>query len=445
MCEPHVCSASAAGRRQDPPGIIRFVNDFPYDPRGLPVSRAFLPYGRHAIDADDVAAVIGVFGHELLTTGPAVAAFERVFAERVGARHALACSSGTAALHLAVLALGLGPGDAAVVPTLTFLATANAVRFTGAEVVFADVDPRTGLIGAAHLAAALGRAAGSGLRVRAVLPVDLNGQPCDLPPLAALAREHRLTVIEDACHALGGSAVDAAGVLRPVGACAAADLACFSLHPVKVVTMGEGGVVTTNDDGLAGRVARMRIHGMTRDPAAFENAELAFDADGTPNPWYYEMAEVGYNYRVSDLNCALGTSQMARLGQFVARRRFLADLYDRLLAPLAPALRPVPRVVWGDSGWHLYVVQIDFAGLGISRARVMARLRQAGIGSQVHYLPVHLQPYYRRRYGEIDLPGARAYYDRVLSLPLFPAMTEEDVARVAAALAAIVGSGPAEG
>jgi dTDP-4-amino-4,6-dideoxygalactose transaminase len=215
-------------------------------------------------------------------------------------------------------------------------------------------------------------------------------------------------------------------------------MACFSFHPVKAIAMGEGGAVTTRDPALAARVRRLRNHGMVHDPEAFEDRAQGFDADGTPNPWYYEMPEPGFNYRASDIHCALGESQLGRLPVFLTRRRALAALYDEALAPLAPAVRPIPRGPSEHDGWHLYPVLIDFAALGRSRACVMRSLRDAGIGTQVHYLPVHRQPHYRRLYPDVRLPGADTYYARCLSLPLFPAMADDDVTRVAAALAKAV-------
>ncbi len=384
----------------------------------------FLPYGRHVVEDDDVAAVAEVLRGDWLTTGPAVATFERAFAARVGARHAVACANGTAALHLAALSLNLGPGDRVAVPTLTFLATANAARFVGADVAFCDVDPDTALMTAAHLASTLDGPHGSA--IRAVFPVHFAGQCVDMPALAAVARARGLAIVEDGCHALGASQGGSA-----VGACAFSDMTVFSLHPVKTVTAGEGGVVTTNDGGLAERLRRLRGHGIVRD--GFEVLDQAYGADGTANPWYYEMAELGFNYRLSDINCALATTQLARLDRFVARRAELVARYDAALAGLAPLVRPLARSA-GRPSWHLYVALVDFATAGISRARVMQALKAQGIGSQVHYLPVHRQPYYRRRYGLLGLPGADSYYARCLSLPLFPAMADADVDRVVEAL-----------
>ncbi len=399
---------------------------------GAPPPPPFLPYGRQAVDDDDVAAVAAVLRGDWLTTGPTVAAFEKAFAAKVGARFAVACSSGTAALHLAALALGLGPGNRVVVPTLTFLATANAARYVGADVLFADVAPDTGLMEAGHLRAAL--EGPSGDDVKAVFPVHLNGQCADPEAIAGLAAERRLKVVEDACHALGATYATGAGGTVPVGACRHADMAVFSLHAVKTITMGEGGVITTNDPGLEERLKRFRNHGTV--DRAFQNADLAFDGEGKPNPWYREMPELGYNYRASDIHCALGLSQLGKLDGFAAARRALAARYDRALAALAPTVRLVARTPGCSPVWHLYVVLIDFKAAGVPRATVMNRLRDRGIGTQVHYLPVHLQPYYAKRYSKHSLPGAAAYYERCLSLPLFARMEETDVDRVADALAA---------
>jgi len=399
-----------------------------------PKSELFIPYGRQCIEEDDVAAVTAVLKSDYLTTGPAVDAFERAFAVKAGAAHAVSCSSGTAALHLAAAALGLGPGDAVVVPTMTFLATANAARYVGAEVLFADVDPETGLLGADHVEAALERA--GTLRPRAVFPVHLNGHVADMAALGDLARKRGLGLVEDASHAAGATYV-ANGARVAVGGCAESTMTTFSFHPVKAITMGEGGAVTTNNNMIADNLRRRRNHGIEREPRNFADCAAAF-TDNIPNPWYYEMPQPGWNYRASDIACALGLSQLRKLDRFLERRRALATLYDKLLVPLGPAVRPVPRRESFESGWHLYAVLIDFEALGRDRARVMGGLRDQGIGTQVHYIPVHRQPYYKARYGELRLPGADAYYTRCLSLPLFPAMTDADVARVADGLSAVL-------
>jgi UDP-4-amino-4,6-dideoxy-N-acetyl-beta-L-altrosamine transaminase len=402
---------------------------------------AFLPYGRQCIDEDDVAAVADVLRSDFLTGGPAVAGFEQDFADKVGARHAVACANGTAALHLSMLALGIGPEDKVVVPTLTFLASANAARYVGANVVFADVDPATGLMGDTDLDRAIVAAKAAG--VRAVVPVHLNGQCTDLERLSKVAQFHGLRIVEDACHALGSSYRTASGNTFKVGSCRHSDLSVFSMHPVKAIAMGEGGVITTNDDGLNRRLRFFRSHGMVHDAASFTETEQAFADGGGANPWYYEMPEPGFNYRASDIHCALGRSQLRKLDRFIAARRELVAEYDRLLAPLAPLVRPIAREPLCDAAWHLYAVQIDFAEAGIARADLMRRLRERGIGTQVHYLPVHRQPYYRRIYGSLTLPGADRYYDRVLSLPLYPTLKAQDVRRVVGELETLLVKVPA--
>ncbi|QCO19980.1 UDP-4-amino-4,6-dideoxy-N-acetyl-beta-L-altrosamine transaminase (plasmid) [Azospirillum brasilense] len=409
---------------------------------GEPVSRPplpFLPYGRQDVDQADIDAVTAVLRGDWLTQGPTVEAFERALCERTGAAHAVSCANGTAALHLAALALGLGPGDAVVVPAVTFLATANAARYVGAEVAFADVDPDTGLMGPEQAEAAMERAARAGWRVRALAPVHFAGQTTDMAGLGALAARHGLAVIEDACHAIGSVDVTPDGRSLPVGSNSFGTLTAFSFHPVKTIAAGEGGAVTTNDADLAARLRRFRNHGMERDPAGFEDREAAFAADGTANPWYYEMAEPGFNHRLTDIHSALALSQLARLDRFVERRRHLMDLYAERLAPLAPLVRPAARVPWCRPAWHLCAVRIDFAAAGRTRAQVMADLRARSIGSQVHYIPVHRQPYWQKRCGRLSLPGADAHYARTLSLPLYPAMADSDVDRVVGALAETLG------
>lgn len=402
------------------------------------MTRGFLPYGRQWIDEADIAAVEQVLRGDWLTQGPSVGWFERAFAEKVGARHAIACANATAALHVSMMALDLGPDDAVLVPSVTFLATANAVRYVGAQVVFADTDPDTGLMRRQDAENAIARAEAMGWRVRALAPVHLAGQTADMAGLSALARERGLAIVEDAAHAVGTRLTGTDGAPVFVGACDRSDLACFSFHPVKTMATGEGGMVTTNDDALARRVRAAVSHGMTRDPAEYSDVAAATAADGTPNPWYYEMPEPGFNYRMTDIQAALGLSQLSKLDAFVRARQTLVDAYDAALAPLAPVLRPAGKMPGVQAGWHLYVALIDFAALGMDRAAFMAALRRDGVGSQVHYIPVHTQPYYRRLYGDLVLAGAQAWYDRCLSLPLFPAMSMADHDRVVAALTRII-------
>lgn len=384
---------------------------------------ALLPYGRQTIEDDDIAAVAEALRGDFLTTGPTVDAFEAAFREVVGAKHAVACANGTAALHLAMLALDVQPGEVVIAPTITFLATANCARYVGAEVVFADVDPESGLMTAETLAEALTRVGDR--KLRAVLPVHLRGDTADLPGLEALAREAGAVLVEDAPHALGSTLTFGNSVER-VGDCRHSAMATFSFHPVKTIATGEGGMVTTNDPRLAERLRRLRSHGMVRPEGG--------------DPWWYEMPEPGFNYRLPDILCALGISQLAKLDRFAARRRLLAARYAEALAPLAPLVRLATRPDWSDPVLHLMVALIDFEAAGKSRREVVEALKARGVGTQVHYIPVHTQPYYRERYGELDLPGANAWYDRCLSLPLYPGMADEDVDHVVAALAEVLGA-----
>lgn len=382
----------------------------------------FLPYGRQTIEDDDIAAVAEALRGDFLTTGPTVEAFETAFAKKVDASHAVAVSNGTATLHLAMLALKIGEGDVCIAPSVTFLATANCARYVGAEVVFADVDPDSGLMTPETLAQALERAAGR--RVKAVLPVHLRGDVCDLPSLKALADAAGAVLVEDAPHALG-SIGTFDGLAHPVGDGAYSSFASFSFHPVKTLATGEGGMLTTNDKALAERARLLRSHGMVR-PAGGD-------------PWWYEMPELGFNYRIPDVLCALGLSQLNKLDRFVARRRELTALYARLLPERAPKARLATSPAHSNAALHLLTVLIDFEGLGLSRRAVVEALKAKGVGTQVHYIPVHRQPYYVNRQGLADLPGADAWYARCLTLPLYPAMTDGDVERVVDALAEVLG------
>ncbi len=391
----------------------------------------FFPYARQQIDEDDVAAVSAVLMGDYLTTGPAVSAFEEALAKQVESRHAVACANGTAALHLAAMVLGIGPGDWVVVPAVTFLSTANAIRFVGGEVVFADVDPDTGLMNVETLKNAVERAEGP---VKAVFPVHLNGQCVEMEPLAQYARQHGLYVVEDGCHALGTRYRSRDGSNYAVGDCAHSDLTIFSFHPVKHIAMGEGGAVTCNDDAMAARASLLRNHGMTRDARQWQDQTQGFGSDESANPWYYEMQELGYNYRASDIHCALGLSQLGKLSRFLQRRRQIESQYDQLLEAAAPVLVPVRKQQFSDNALHLYPVLIDFEGLGRERGEMMRGLSQRGIGTQVHYLPINRQPYYCNRYGESQLDGADRYYARTLSIPFYPSLQDADVEFIAAGL-----------
>lgn len=401
-----------------------------------------VPYGFHAIDDDDIAAVVAVLRSTRLTTGPTVPAFEAALSEATGAGHAIACANGTAALHLTALALGLGPGDAVVVPTLTFVATANGPHMTGAEVRFADVDPATGLMTAESLTDALDRD-GPGVP-KAVYVTQLNGAMADMDAIAAIARKRGLPVVEDACHALGTRWGGPDGTAHRAGDGAAACMATFSFHPVKAIAMGEGGAVTTNDPALARSLTLLREHGIERDPRRFTRDDEAFDANGAPLPWYYEQQRPGLNYRVSEIHAALGLSQLGKLDRFRAARQALKGLYDTLLAPLAPAIRPV-LPSGGSLCPHLYPVRIDFDALATDRPALMAALLSRGIGSQVHYMPVHRQAYWRARYGPLTLTGADRYYKEVLTLPLHSGLGEKRLRAVVSALRDLAGDAASAG
>ncbi len=378
-----------------------------------------LPYGRQWIDDDDVAGVVAVLESERLTQGPLVERFEAALCAATGARHAVAVSSGTAALHLACLAAGVEEGDVGITSPITFMASANCVAFCGGTPAFADVDPATATLDPNALEDACRKR-----RPAVVLPVDFAGQPADLPAIEDVARRHGAVVVEDAAHALGAR-YTSAGQEHRVGACSHADMAVLSFHPVKHITTGEGGAVLTNDAALATRLRELRSHGITRD-----RARLRRD-DG---PWYHELHALGFNYRITDIQSALGLSQLRRLDTFVERRRALAALYAPHLERLGDDVRPLGEVPGRRSSYHLLVVQIR--GDAGRRRRVFEALHTRGILVQVHYIPVHTQPYYAERHGcrPGDFPKAEAYYQTCLSLPLFPRMADADVERVAAAL-----------
>lgn len=402
-----------------------------------------ISYGRQSIDDEDIAAVVEALRSDYLTTGPRVEAFERALADYCGARHAVAVSSGTAALHLAMLAAGLRPGNRVLTSANTFLASANCVEFVGATTDFADIDPFTYNVTVDTLRAVWRD------DVRAVVAVDFAGQPCDMPAIHALARERGALVIEDAAHSLG-SAFEHRGRRCHVGGHPWADMTTFSFHPVKTVTTGEGGAILTDDDHLAERCRLLRSHGMIRPQVGVRESSAAASVSSScplladRGPWFYEMAEVGFNYRITDLQCALGISQLRRLDGFIRRRQEIVASYNAAFRALPCVICPRLSVAQSanfslhpsDVAWHLYVLQVEFGDLGTTRTRMMGELKARGVGTQVHYIPVHLQPYYRNKYGYNPgkCPVAEAYYRRCLSLPLYSAMSDTDVACVVAAV-----------
>jgi perosamine synthetase len=379
---------------------------------GTPIRASLLPYGRQSIGADDIQAVVEVLQSHWLTTGPQIGEFEASLAKTVGAPEAVAVSNGTAALHAAMHAIGVGPGDEVIVPTMTFAASANAVLYQGGVPVFADVNSDTLLVDPASVEARLTP------RTRAIVAVDYAGQPCDYSALRVLASRHSVALIADACHAIGGAwRGDSVGTL--------ADLSCFSFHPVKHITTGEGGAICTAKPDLARRMRVFRNHGITSD---HRQRELT-------GSWFYEMTDLGYNYRMTDIQAALGRVQLSKLPNWVARRREIAKLYNRRLADL-PAVKPLTVHTDASHAYHLYVIALNDNVLRVGRAKVYEALRAEGIGVNVHYIPVHLHPYYKARFGtDFGLcPNAESAYERILSLPMFPDMTDGDVEDVVAAI-----------
>jgi perosamine synthetase len=420
-------------------------------------SSGVIPYGRQAIEEDDILAVVRALRSDYLTCGKEVELFEQEFARMVGAKHAVAMNSATAALHLAMKVLGVGPGHRVVTTPNTFVASANAAAYVGAIPDFSDISPASGNLDPQCL-----QQNWSG-DTKAVVAVDYAGCPCDMPEISRIARSHGAFVIEDACHAVG-TMFHAEGHTWKTGSHRWADITTFSFHPVKTMTTGEGGMLVTDNEEWAERARLLRTHGISRRPESFAGLVTALDHPGSPagdslreslqekGPWYYEMQELGRNYRITDIQCALGRSQLEKLPRFIERRRQIARAYQRALADLpwleTPALSHAVgsaaadaagegfHYSLGDLSLHLYTVQMDFTRLRQSRTEVMERLRSLGVGTQVLYIPVYLQPWYRTNYGYQPgkCPAAEQFYARALSLPLYPAMTDDDVERVIAAV-----------
>lgn len=383
-----------------------------------------IPYGRQDISEADIEAVAAVLRSDFLTQGPAVPRFEARVAEHVGSAHAVAVSSATAALHIACLALGLGPGDWLWTTPITFVASSNAGLYCGARVDFVDIDPVSYNLSVPALAQKLEIAEREGRLPKVVVPVHLCGQPCDMAAIAELGARYGFKIIEDASHAIGGKYRG-----EFIGNCRYSDIAIFSFHPVKIVTTAEGGMALTQDAALAERMALLRSHGITRDPARMDG-----ESEG---PWYYQQIDLGFNYRMTDMQAALGVSQMDRLDAYVARRHVIASRYDALFSTLPvtiPAQHPDSY-----SGLHLYVIRVPQSRANWSRREVFDRLRAAGIGVNVHYIPVHTQPYYRAMgFRPGDYPEAERYYAEAISLPMFPTMTDAQQEQVVVAVAEAV-------
>lgn len=383
-----------------------------------------IPYGRQEITQADIDTVVAVLKSDYLTQGPMVPRFEEAVATYCGAAHALAVNSATSALHIACLALGLGPGDRLWTSPVTFVASANCGLYCGAQVDFVDIDPCTYNMCPQALERKLVEAERAGRLPKVVVPVHLCGQPCDMLAIHSLAQRFGFKIIEDASHAIGGRYRG-----EPIGNCRYSDIAVFSFHPVKIITSAEGGMALTNNAKLAERMGLLRSHGITRDPAL-----MTRESDG---PWYYQQVALGFNYRMTDLQAALGVSQMARLDDYVARRHQLAQRYDQLLDPL-PVVTP-----WQHpdsySGLHLYVIRLQLDRISRSHREVFEALRGQGIGVNLHYIPVHRQPYYENMGFNVgQFLEAERYYAEAISLPMFPTMTEDQQDRVVNAVAGAV-------
>ena len=368
-----------------------------------------IPYGRQDITQADIDAVIEVLHSPNLTQGPAVPRFEQAVTAHCYAKHALAVNSATSALHLACLALDLGPGDWLWTTPITFVASANCGLYCGAQVDFVDIDPRTYNLCPKALEAKLIAAEKAGRLPKIVVPVHFSGQPCDMRSIHALGQRFGFKIIEDASHAIGGKYLS-----EPIGNCRYSDITVFSFHPVKIITTGEGGMVLTNDDKLAERMGLLRSHGITRTPSL-----MTKPMDG---PWYYQQVDLGFNYRMTDMQAALGASQMQRLTTYVAKRHELAERYDRLLKDL-PVTTPWQHPD-GYSGLHLYVIRLQLDKIQKNHLQVFEALRAHEIIVNLHYIPVHTQPYYEKMGFKVgDFPEAERYYAEAISIPMYPTMT----------------------
>ena len=391
-----------------------------------------LNYGRHYIDEDDIQAVVSVLRGDFITQGPSVERFEQALIDKTGAKHAIAVSSGTAALHIACLAAGMKPGDIGITSALTFVASANAMRYCGAEVKLTDIDPQTLCMSPTTLIAALQEAPNASV----VIPVHFAGLASDCAEIRKLSGER--VVIEDAAHALGASYDNG----RPVGCCDHSDMTVFSFHPVKPITTGEGGAILTNNDVFAHRLRMLRTHGIERSQDSLENPQAAFE-DGEPRPWYFEQQCLGFNYRLCDMQAALGISQMGKLENFITRRRKIADAYDQAFCDISAIVpcQHLPRQR-AQSGHHLYVVQLDYEAIGLNRIEIIRCLKDKQVGTQVHYIPVYHHPYHKSRTqaGPNAFPATEAYYQSCLTLPLFPGMSDDEIKYVITSVKDVIGA-----
>jgi UDP-4-amino-4,6-dideoxy-N-acetyl-beta-L-altrosamine transaminase len=376
-----------------------------------------IPYATQWIEDDDIQAVAEVLKSDYLTTGPKITEFEQTFAQYVGAKYAVAVSSGTAALHAACFAASIKEGDEVITTPMTFAASANCVLYCGGRPVFADIDPNTYNIGSNAIENCITP------KTKAIIPVHFTGQPCDMDDINRIAKEHDLIVIEDAAHALGATYKS-----KRVGAIS--DMTCFSFHPVKHITTGEGGIITTDDENLYKKLIQFRSHGITRDREILEHDD---------GPWYYEQQFLGYNYRMTDIQAALGISQLKKIDRFISRRMEIADRYNKAFSGTESIITPY-QLDETQSAWHLYILQLKLDKLKTSRKEVYTALQQKGIGINVHYIPVYYHPYYKQMgYKKGLCPNAERLYERIITIPLYPKMSDEDIEYVIDAVKETVG------
>jgi len=385
---------------------------------GKPVRDKLLPYGHQCIDDEDIKAVSEILHSDWITQGPKVAEFEKEFAKYVGARYAVAVNSGTAALHTACFAANIGKGDEAITTPITFAASANCVLYQGGTSVFADIDADTLNIDSKEIKKKITK------RTKVLIPVDFTGLPVDLEKILQIAKDNNLIIIEDASHALGATYRG-----RKIGSIS--DMTIFSFHPVKHITTGEGGMITTNNKEYYERLKLFRTHGITKDK------DKLLNYDG---PWYYEMQELGYNYRLTDFQCVLGLSQLKKIGRIIQRRREIVQKYNHEFEDVPEIKIPQINPVDSTPAWHIYMIQLNLERIKVGRRKIFEALRAENIGVNVHYIPVHLQPYYQKRFGYHlgDFPKAENYYSRAITLPVFPKMSDEDVGDVVVAVKKVI-------
>ncbi|MBP5469283.1 MAG: UDP-4-amino-4,6-dideoxy-N-acetyl-beta-L-altrosamine transaminase [Candidatus Riflebacteria bacterium] len=401
----------------------------------------FIPYGHQNITEEDIEAVSKVLKANYITQGPVVEEFEKAVCNKIGSKYGVCCTNGTSALHLAMIAAGVNKNDRIIAPAMTFCASANCARFLGAEVLFADIDDRTTItMSVESCKELLEKSRLAGKPVKAVVTVDMAGNICDMEAFAKLKKEYDFIWVEDSCHAIGGSWTSSDGKVYRVGEYPEVDMTVFSFHPVKHITTGEGGMVVTHSEKYAKSLRFYRSHGMTKIPELFKCKEEAFDKNGLVNPWYYEMQDLGFNYRMTEMQAALGLSQLKRLESGIKRRREIVDYYRKELANCPLISFPLVDKNKIGHAYHLAIMLIDFEKAGMTRAAFMNKLASIGIGTQVHYIPVPMLPYYVDKLHGEQFPNAIKYYRKCLSFPCFPSLTDADLDRVVRGIKQLLGS-----